>query len=82
MHEEMREVDNMWHNFILYTKDYHEFCQRFFGEYLHHQPDVAEGPPPPAEKFTEQMEKYLSYIYDNLGEETVRKWFATHLSLR
>lgn len=79
MHEEMRETDNMWHNFILYTKDYTEFCRRYFGEYLHHQPDIADSMSQAEDDFTEHMEKYLSYVYDNLGEETVRRWFAAHL---
>ncbi len=25
------------------------------------------------------MEKYLSYVYDHLGEETVRRWFSVYL---
>lgn len=79
MHEEMRQIDNMWHNFILYTNDYTDFCQRYFGEYLHHVPDVADKMQQTEEEFKEHMEKYLSYVYDNLGEETVRSWFADHV---
>ena len=79
MHEEMRDIDNMWHNFILYTKDYTEFCHRYFGEYVHHQPDVAETIVQTDEEFAAELERYLSYVYDNLGEETVRRWFADHV---
>jgi hypothetical protein len=80
MHEEMREIDNMWHNFILYTHDYIAFCQRYFGEYLHHVPDVADTITSGVEEFSDDLEKYLLYTYDNLGEETVRRWFAMHLA--
>jgi hypothetical protein len=31
-------VDELWHEFILYTRDYQSFCRRAFGEFLHHQP--------------------------------------------
>ena len=31
-------VDPLWHAFILNTKMYREFCQRFFGEFLDHDP--------------------------------------------
>jgi hypothetical protein len=31
-------VDEAWHEFILDTREYHRFCQRAFGEYLHHYP--------------------------------------------
>lgn len=75
MHQEMRDIDNMWHGFILYTKDYTEFCDRFFGAYLHHSPDVAEGVGPTQDEFAEEMAKYLSYVYDNLGEQCMRQWF-------
>lgn len=31
-------VDELWHDFILSTRHYREFCQRAFGRYLHHHP--------------------------------------------
>jgi len=31
-------VDIMWHEHILDTKAYTEFCNDFFGAYLHHKP--------------------------------------------
>jgi hypothetical protein len=35
------EVDQMWHIFILFTRDYARFCQDTAGCFIHHQPDVA-----------------------------------------
>jgi len=34
-------VDDLWHEFILYTKNYQAFCRRAFGRFLHHTPAVA-----------------------------------------
>jgi hypothetical protein len=34
-------VDAAWHQFILYTSEYSEFCQAVFGEYQHHSPRAA-----------------------------------------
>lgn len=34
-------VDDAWHTFILFTVDYHAFCRRAFGNYLHHAPAEA-----------------------------------------
>jgi hypothetical protein len=34
-------VDEAWHQFILFTEQYSEFCHRFFGRYLHHRPSNA-----------------------------------------
>ena len=33
-----REIDEFWHNHILYTKNYHRDCLTIFGYYLHHEP--------------------------------------------
>ena len=34
-------ADDLWHEFILYTRDYQEFCKRAFGGFLHHTPAVV-----------------------------------------
>lgn len=39
-----RIVDDLWHEFILYTRDYKEFCVKAFGRFMHHTPAVAMGP--------------------------------------
>lgn len=79
MHQEMRAMDDIWHVFILHTKDYADFCQKYFGEFLHHVPNVVTDQPEIFGDFEQECEKYLSYVYDNLGEQTVRDWFAEHL---
>ena len=38
-----RIADDLWHEFILYTKQYAEFCQQAFGEFFHHTPAAAMG---------------------------------------
>jgi len=46
-------VDQGWHAFILYTRDYAEFCDRIAGRFLHHQPtDGAAGERPPTARDT------------------------------
>jgi hypothetical protein len=42
-----RVVDQLWHVFLLYTRDYAEFCDLLGGGFIHHvptesSPDVAE----------------------------------------
>lgn len=34
-------VDEAWHEFILFTKDYAEFCKKALGKFLHHTPSSA-----------------------------------------
>ncbi|MES2072434.1 MAG: hypothetical protein V4488_18895 [Pseudomonadota bacterium] len=36
-------VDDLWHEFILYTRNYELFCQRAFGRFLHHTPAAVLG---------------------------------------
>jgi hypothetical protein len=31
-------IDECWHEFILYTREYAGFCQRWFGRFIHHAP--------------------------------------------
>lgn len=33
-----REIDEFWHNHILYTRQYFHDCEHIFGHYLHHEP--------------------------------------------
>src|SRR6185295_12762247 len=34
-------ADDLWHEFILYTRDYKSFCDKAFGGFLHHTPAVV-----------------------------------------
>jgi hypothetical protein len=36
-------ADDLWHEFILYTREYDAFCRRAFGGFLHHTPGVVLG---------------------------------------
>lgn len=76
----MREIDEMWHEFILFTKDYTDFCQRYFGEYMHHLPNIFDNMPISQEEQDTEISQLLPYIYDHLGEDTMRIWFADYLS--
>ncbi|MEN7548768.1 hypothetical protein AAG747_12680 [Rapidithrix thailandica] len=83
-------LDEMWHNFILFTAVYHEFCKRFFdNKFLHHLPAskkekeshirlLTEQPELAREEYLRKMEKLVSIVYDHLGEKTVKKWFQIY----
>src|SRR5215207_672223 len=40
-----RAIDEAWHEFILDSIAYIDFCEQAFGEYLHHTPDEAMSAP-------------------------------------
>ncbi len=36
-------VDALWHEFILYTRHYDDFCRKAFGRFMHHTPATVLG---------------------------------------
>lgn len=61
-----REIDEFWHNHILYTQQYHADCAAIFGHYLHHQPAS------PTEDMQQLVNDYLKtkqYYFAEFGEE-------------
>ncbi len=43
--QQVESIDRLWHAFVLNTKLYRRFCDRFFGRYIDHDPldrDFAE----------------------------------------
>lgn len=37
-----RIIDNAWHTFLLFTKDYQLYCQDAYDKFIHHNPIVDE----------------------------------------
>lgn len=35
------EIDEGWHAFILFTREYEQFCKQYFGFFVHHAPTVS-----------------------------------------
>lgn len=79
MDEDMREIDQMWHVFLLYTRDYLDFCQKHFGEYLNHQPDLVPYFEQKGFEFETNLERFLNYNFEVFGEDVLRRWFSASL---
>lgn len=76
IHSEMQDIDNMWHTFLLFTRDYQQFCLECLGGvFFHHEPQEQEEQMN-EDMYEEELTRYLSYIYDNLGRDTLIKWFG------
>jgi hypothetical protein len=85
----MALLDEMWHTFLLFTREYSDYCAANLGGYVHHAPTTAEDKQRVAaevksdpEGFTARKEARLralyEYVYDQLGEETLVKWYSTY----
>jgi len=59
------EVDNLWHTFILFTKDYEAFCKCVAHKYLHHVPFTEEEKlqNDVASAYNEFVHKYLAVFH-------------------
>jgi hypothetical protein len=75
-------IDEMWHTFVLFTRDYHEFSLKYFGKYIHHQPTTSGEKqeersltPELRQKAREEQRARYSRIFDKLGRETFVRWF-------
>ena len=82
---EARVIDLMWHMFVIFTRDYTNFCHASFGFYLHHQPRlrgeseawekrVAEDPQAALAEHRARLREAYELIYDRLGHATLKKW--------
>jgi hypothetical protein len=88
--QSLKLVDEMWHTFILFTSEYHKFCEAHFGHYIHHDPttraeydrtirDYESDREAVMDKNRALFERQYEFIYDVLGEETLVKWYDAFL---
>ncbi len=84
-HEPLWVIDEMWHTFLMYSKDYEEFCYKYFGKMMHHEPierakkmEVINRLETDQEETEKELSPYVrnlySLIYDYLGRDTLVKW--------
>jgi len=55
------DADEVWHNFILFTREYIEFCEHIAGRYIHHTPETSKTALAPGgeETFWKLYHKYF-----------------------
>ena len=52
------QIDEAWHTFIMFTRDYAKFCQVVAGRFIHHQPNVG------SESRSSSLDAYLRFLAD------------------
>lgn len=59
-----REIDNLWHTFIIFTKDYCSFCREIAGKYIHHTPksENKQNPENESENAKKFIERYTEFF--------------------
>lgn len=78
--ESMLIIDQFWHTFIMNTKDYMDFCEKYLGSYIHHPVQVPKyfknvkefGEAKAVEMFIIELATCVVEYFDG---ETAWRWF-------
>ena len=62
-------IDLGWHEFLLYTRDYASFCNRFFGAFVHHIPNPKLSP-----HVVRTAKRTVELARDMFGEGLSKNW--------
>ncbi|ASD64302.1 hypothetical protein [Bdellovibrio bacteriovorus] len=76
-------LDKTWHHFILHTKFYSDFCDREFGEYLHHSPETVcdnEGEVD-GQMVAIALEQQMNLLESKMGVDFVNRIFFLYPEL-
>ena len=67
-----KNVDEVWHQFILFTPQYHKFCNEMLGGYFHHIPKTSLTPldPKGRENFIESYKEVFGEIPEIWGADS------------
>lgn len=77
-------IDEMWHTFILFTKDYRNFCLDYFGHFIDHEPSHSGATKSDwkkkdsqleREKYRSELEAMYEFIERKCGKKTLVRWF-------
>ena len=71
-----KDVDNLWHTFILFTKEYANFCKNHTNGFIHHIPEIDKTLTP--EKLEENRKDFQAFIksYEETFQEEMHPiWF-------
>ncbi len=71
-----RLVDEAWHQFVLFTKQYVTFCQQYFGHYLHHAPGTS--PDAPGLTVVDSFADFKQYYERHFGTPPPELWDDAH----
>ncbi|HCF6241397.1 TPA: hypothetical protein NII08_002263 [Pseudomonas aeruginosa] len=80
-------LDDYWHEFILSTRAYTDFCMLFFGRYIHHTPTPHGVNDANESLAAEDMQRFLKVsrqtlrntvleVRQKLGDEVAVRWYV------
>lgn len=75
-----KDVDNLWHSFLLFTREYAAFCHDHAGFFIHHVPEIDEQLTP--EKLMETQQDFVAFIenYETTFHEEIHPVWLLDIS--
>jgi hypothetical protein len=55
------KVDYLWHQMLMFTREYDDFSKNYLGSVLHHSPNAKETPDPDLRGFFDWVYSELFY---------------------
>jgi hypothetical protein len=85
----MMFMDEMWHEFILFTRDYERFCRDYLGRHIHHLPTTRdqkrasrrawrEDPRGMHQAREQKLLAQFAFIHEQLGGRVLARWAQTY----
>ncbi len=82
-------IDEMWHNFVLFTLDYTRYCNDCFGRYIHHAPttrgdkerrrkELEDDQVRAGQEQATRLQLQCDLIASRLGGATLLKWYVEY----
>jgi hypothetical protein len=68
------EIDKIWHTFILFTKDYRQYCMHFLGKFIDHMPEVKKDDEDLEEPKENCLLNTLTHYQNVFGELNNEVW--------
>jgi len=70
----LNPVDNLWHEFIIFTKKYVEFCELVAGKYIHHKSRIP-GKSRGEEEVKKMFNQFRRDYFAHFGEPAPEKYW-------
>jgi hypothetical protein len=80
---DLRVLDLYWHTFLSFTRDYVEFCERYLGGIVYHEPEPhivarkqAKNPNTALAKNLKVARSSIAEVVRLLGNQQAKRWFV------
>ena len=74
-------LDLLWHEMILHTRFYFEYCNKNFGRYIHHDPVMESAVSNERYQVAKIISEQVELLIENLGEDFVQRIYGDYPKL-